>query len=73
MAGKIGHEQHRALQHADQERGATGVVSRDLRPEFSETALEGLLRNDDVTEFRVIVRMRKGRCTCKCFGHEPRS
>ena len=65
MAGQVGHEHDRTLEHAHEERRSTGVVAGDLGAQLGETAVEIILGDHDVTEHRIVVGSGE---RCGCFG-----
>ena len=71
VAGQVGHEHQRALEHADQQRGTALVVAGDLLAELGEALVEHLLGDDDLTEVRVGVGTEAG--TVARSGHGGRS
>ena len=45
---RVGHEEHRSLEHADEQEVAAAVVVADLRPELGDPALERVLVDEDL-------------------------
>ena len=52
-AHQVGHEEDRALEHADEQQVAPAVVLGDLRAELVDAALERLLVDQDLVDVRV--------------------
>jgi hypothetical protein len=50
LAHEVGEEEHRALEHADQQQVAPGVVARDLLPELADAVLELVGLDQDLAD-----------------------
>jgi hypothetical protein len=50
VAHQVGHEEDRALEHADQEQIAARVVGGDLLAELLDALLEGVLVDEDLRD-----------------------
>src|SRR5690606_24644867 len=68
VAGQVGHEHGRTLEHTDEQRGPVVVVSGDLRTQLRHPGLQGLGVHHDLTEIWAVDQVggtRLRRHTCK--------